>query len=179
MSQAPEDRATTKRCRVLPQIVISRRGRLVSRFGKNHVKSTTWTPSTPGRVVWSRPNCRPRSARTSSPRRARARRWKGAGLVYEVSPMQSAPARRDAPSRVCDSRTLPLASMHAAARLHWPPRCVSSAARAAAGAARVRHMCSASRVAIPRASQFHKHVQFHEQALSASPRTPAPAQPKP
>ena len=31
MSQAPEDRATTKRCRVLPQIVISRRGRLVTR----------------------------------------------------------------------------------------------------------------------------------------------------
>ena len=98
---------------------------------------------------------------------------------WRLPPMQSAPARRDAPSRVCDSRTLPLASMHAAARLHWPSRCVSSAARAAAGAARVRHMCSASRVAIPRASQFHEHVQFHEQALSASPRTPAPAQPKP
>ena len=53
--------------------------------------------------------------------------------------------------------------MHAAARLHWPPRCVSSVARAAAGAARVRLKCAASRVAIPRASQFHEHVQFHEQ----------------
>jgi hypothetical protein len=47
MSQAPEDRARTKRRRVLTQIVLSRRGRLVSRFGQNDVKSTTWTPSTP------------------------------------------------------------------------------------------------------------------------------------
>jgi len=51
MSQAPEDRARTKRRRVLTQIVLSRRGRLVSRFGQNDVKSTTWTPSTPRRAV--------------------------------------------------------------------------------------------------------------------------------
>ena len=68
MSQAPEDRASTPRWRVLTQIVLSRRGRRVSRFGKNHVKSTTWTPSTLHIVVWSRPTRRPRSARTSSPR---------------------------------------------------------------------------------------------------------------
>ena len=37
MSQAPEDRATTPRWRVLPQIVLSRRERLVSRFGQNDV----------------------------------------------------------------------------------------------------------------------------------------------
>ena len=53
--------------------------------------------------------------------------------------------------------------MHPAAGLHWRPRRVSSVARAAAGAARVRLICTASRVAIPRASQFHEHVQFHEQ----------------
>jgi hypothetical protein len=47
------------------------RGRLVSRFGENHVKSTTWTPSTPQRAAWSRPTRRHRSARTSSPRWAR------------------------------------------------------------------------------------------------------------
>ena len=40
ISQAPEDRASTPRWRVLTQIVLSRRGRRVSRFGKNHVKST-------------------------------------------------------------------------------------------------------------------------------------------
>ena len=51
MSQAPEDRARTKRWRVLTQIVLSRRGRLVSRFGQNHVKSTTWTPSTARRTA--------------------------------------------------------------------------------------------------------------------------------
>ena len=69
MSQAPEDRATRKHWRVLPRIVLSGRMRLVSRFGKNRVKSTTWTPSTPRRAAWSRPTRRHRSARTSS------RRW--------------------------------------------------------------------------------------------------------
>jgi hypothetical protein len=69
MSQAPEDRARTKRRRVLTQFVLCRRGRLVSRFGQNDVKSTTWTPSTPRRAVWSRPTRRHRSAHTSS------RRW--------------------------------------------------------------------------------------------------------
>ena len=43
MSQVPEDRARRPRCRVITQNFLSRRGRLVSRFGKNHVllKSTT------------------------------------------------------------------------------------------------------------------------------------------
>ena len=68
MSQAPEDRARTPRWRVITQVVLSRRGRLVSRFGKNHVKSATWTPSTPRRAAWSHPTRRHRSARTSSPR---------------------------------------------------------------------------------------------------------------
>ena len=54
---------------VLTQMVLSRRGRRVSRFGKNHVKATTWMPSTPRRAAWSRPRRRHRSARTSS------RRW--------------------------------------------------------------------------------------------------------
>jgi len=47
MSQAPEDRARTPHWRVLTQVVLSRRGWRVSRFGKNYVKSTTWTPSKP------------------------------------------------------------------------------------------------------------------------------------
>ena len=55
MSQATEDRARAPRWRVKTQVVLSRRGRLVSRFGKNHVKSTTWTPSTRRRAAWSRP----------------------------------------------------------------------------------------------------------------------------
>ena len=46
-SRAGEDRTTTPRWRARPRTVLSRRGRPVSRFGKNHVKSTTWTPSTP------------------------------------------------------------------------------------------------------------------------------------
>ena len=72
MAQTPEDRARTKRWRVVPQIVLSRRGRLGSRFGQNHVKSTTWTPSTPRRKAWSRPTRRHRSAHASS------RRWESA-----------------------------------------------------------------------------------------------------
>eukprot|EP00964_Phaeocystis_antarctica_P064401 scaffold38728_cov56-Phaeocystis_antarctica.AAC.1 len=38
----------------------SRRGRLVSRFGKNHVKSATWTPRTPRRAAWPHPTRRHR-----------------------------------------------------------------------------------------------------------------------
>jgi len=79
MSQALEDRATTPRWRVLPQIVVSRRGRLLSRFGKNHVKETTRTPSTPQRAAWSHPTRRHRSARTSSPRWDRTARASGGG----------------------------------------------------------------------------------------------------
>ena len=88
MSQAHEDRARTKRWRVLTQIVLSRRGRLVSRFGQNHVNSTTWTPSTPQRAAWSRPTRRHRSTRTSSPRWDRTARASEGCQVYEVSPPQ-------------------------------------------------------------------------------------------
>ena len=42
MSQAPEDRARTPHWRVLTQVVLSRRGWRVSRFGKNHVNKINY-----------------------------------------------------------------------------------------------------------------------------------------
>ena len=78
MSQAPQDYTRSPRRRVITQIVLSGRGRLVSRSGKTNGKSTTWNPSTLRRVVLSHPTRRQRPARTSSPRRARTARWKEA-----------------------------------------------------------------------------------------------------
>jgi hypothetical protein len=48
-----------------------RRGRLVSRSGKNNGISAMWKPTTLLRAVWSYPTHRERTARTSSPRWAR------------------------------------------------------------------------------------------------------------
>ena len=78
-SQAGEDRTTTPRWRARTRTVLSRRERRVSPFGKKNGKSTTWEPRTLRRSVGSRPTRGQRSACTSSPRRPRTARWKGAG----------------------------------------------------------------------------------------------------
>ena len=78
-SRTREDHTTTPRWRARARIVLSRRGRLVSRVGQKKEKSTTCEPSMLQRSAWSRPTCGQRSACTSSPRRARTRHWKWAG----------------------------------------------------------------------------------------------------
>eukprot|EP00964_Phaeocystis_antarctica_P084745 scaffold53432_cov62-Phaeocystis_antarctica.AAC.5 len=77
-SQIPGDYTRSQRWRVITQIILSGRGRLVSRSGKTNGKSTTWKPSTLRRAVLSHPARRQRSASTWSPRRARTARWKEA-----------------------------------------------------------------------------------------------------
>ena len=79
MSLAREDHTTTPRWRATARIVLFSRERPVSRIGQKKGKSTTCEPSTLRRGAWSRPTCGQRSARTSLPRRARARHWKWAG----------------------------------------------------------------------------------------------------
>jgi hypothetical protein len=81
MSQAPQvpglhNSQGGPRRRVITQIVLSGRGRLVSRSGKTNGKSTTWKPSTLRRAVsvLSRPTRRQRSRGTRVGRLA--------GLVY-------------------------------------------------------------------------------------------------
>jgi len=78
-SQAGEDRTTTPRWRARTRTTLSRRERVVSAFGKKNGKSTTWKPRTLRGSVGSRPTRGQRSACTSSPRRPRTARWKGAG----------------------------------------------------------------------------------------------------
>ena len=81
--------------RVLTQNVLSRRVRLISRFGEDHVKSTRWTPSTPQRAAWSRPTSRHSAARASSRRGAR------------VLTLASAYPRRNPKLEPASSGTLP------------------------------------------------------------------------
>ena len=78
-SQADEDCTRTPRWRARTRTALSRRERVVSAFGKKNGKSTTWKPRTLRGSVGSRPTRGQRSACTSSPRRARTARWKGAG----------------------------------------------------------------------------------------------------
>ena len=75
-SQAREDCTRPPCWRAIARIVLSRRGRPVSRVGQKKGKSTTCEPSTLRRGAWSRPPRRQRSACTSSPRRARTRHRK-------------------------------------------------------------------------------------------------------
>ena len=58
-------------------------------LAKRTKKSTMWKPRTLRRSVGSRPTRGQRSACTSSPRRPRTARWKGAGPVYVVSVPQT------------------------------------------------------------------------------------------
>ena len=78
-SQAREDCTRIPRWRAIARIVLSRRGRPVSRVGQKKGKSTTCEPSTLRRGAWSRPPRRQRSACTSLPRRARPGRGKRGG----------------------------------------------------------------------------------------------------
>ena len=78
-SQAREDCTRPPCWRAIARIVLSRRGRLVSRVGQKKEKSTTCEPSMLQRSAWSRPPSRQRSACTSLPRRAHTRHWKWAG----------------------------------------------------------------------------------------------------
>jgi len=84
-SRVAEDCTRTPRGRARSKMVLSRRGRLVSRIGEKKRKSTTCEPSTLRKTIRSCPARKQRSACTSSPRRARTRQWKWAGRVYIVS----------------------------------------------------------------------------------------------
>ena len=78
-SRVAEDCTRTSRGRAIAKMVLSRRGRLVSRISAKKGKSATCEPSTARRSAWSRPACGLRSACTSLPRGPRARHWKWAG----------------------------------------------------------------------------------------------------